>query len=212
MRNGQQVAIFAFGMLLIGGVVVETRLAAPPPTNIAGGVPFAERLPPGVTLRLRGVRVTGRAKGVPSWRLHAGVVDSTRDANQVSFRDGIEADFLENGQKRATVTAPQAVYQVMTKRVMASGGIVCSVQGQKPDASKDLRITTPEVTWNIGSRTITCPRKVEVTRPEATVRGINLSVDLISREYSLHKMEGEFELSDDSDPEQVFDVLPQSQH
>ncbi len=212
MRNGQQFVLLVFALLLIGGVVLGTRLAAPPPkTAHASNTRFDETLPPNVTLRLRNVRITGRANGVTAWSLRAGVVDSTRTVSQVAFRDGIEADFLQGGQKRATVLAPQAIYEVNTKQVTASGGVVCKVEGRKSNPATDLRIATPEVAWSIGARTITCPGQVQVSRPGATIRGINLNVDLLSRAYSLHSMEGEFDLGEGSDPEQIFDVLPQAQ-
>lgn len=162
-------------------------------------------LPGDIALRFENVRAVGRSNNQRAWVLTAKRIDTTRTRSRIDFSGGVEATLLDQGVPRAVFHAPQATFDSGAKLLVAAGQIDCTVRPAKSgggpqigDAGKPLHFETTQVIWNVGSRTVMCPGTVEVETPGLQVRGVNLTVDLRTREHSLKQFQATMTLNDDA--------------
>jgi LPS export ABC transporter protein LptC len=206
----QRFFLWLLAIGLVGGTIAALRyatgyrhvagLGAPPPS-----------LPPNVYLRLSGITVTGRKDGQVAYIVTADRIDSTRNRDRVEFVGNIRAELRQDGQPRATFTAEKAVYSEPTKMLTAegkSGGqITAVVRGATPVPGRELAFETPRLTWNIGSRQVFCPDAVRLAVKDLTLEGIQLSVDLNTREFTLNRWKGTFSVDEESASSEGLETL-----
>lgn len=121
---------------------------APP---AALGNPIAPGLPGDIGLRFIDVHLIGRSNGKRAWLLDAGRVDSARSRSRLALAGGVSATALENGAIRATLKAPQALYEPAFHRITASGGIeAVPLEKGKPRA----RVKAPQAVYRLDAKTI----------------------------------------------------------
>jgi lipopolysaccharide export system protein LptC len=200
--------------LLAIGLIVGTALAlryAVGYRYVAGlGTP-PPSLPPNVYLRLTGIKVTGHKDGKPAWYVTADRIDTTKNKDKVDFVGNIKAELLQSGQPRATFTAEKATYNEPTKMLIAEGkpgqNLAVIVRGANPRPDTALTLSTDTIQWNIGSRQILCPNAVNLTVKDLTLNGVQLRVDLNTREYSIQKWSGTFLIEDESSPVTGLETL-----
>ena len=161
------------------------------------------RLPPNVAVRLTQSIFTGRDdQGRKSWIIHADRVDSAIDHSRIEFSGHIDATLLDSptGKTRARVSAPTAVFTAATKTLQVGGKIVCRVPG-KGDAS-DLHLEADTLLWNVGAKQIICPGAVHSDLPQqgGTADGRDLTMDLVTHEWTLKRFHGAFLLLGDGEP------------
>jgi hypothetical protein len=200
-ERAQQWLLWTLAVALVVGTAVALRFARGYQA-VAGLAPVTPNLPPSVLLRLDGIRAEGRRDNRRAWTLHADRVDTTRNHDRIDFAGNVGADLLlPDGKPRATITAPSASYTDFSKSLSASGKIVVLVHSVAPSVKDDLRIETEKVNWNVGGRQVVCPGVVSASLGGSRVVGSQLSVDMKTRELSLHRFEATFSL--DSAPTAV---------
>ena len=151
------------------------------------GAPLRTGLPGDVGLRFTDVRLVGRSGGKRAWLLDAGRVDSARSRSRLELTSGIKATALENGNARATMVAPDALYEPLFHRVTASGGIVATpLENGKPQAI----VKAPRATYALDRKTIQVDSSPTATifenaLPRATVSSRTLLYDLTPKRVTL---------------------------
>jgi hypothetical protein len=138
-------------------------------------------------------------------------IDTTRNRDRVEFVGNIRAELRQNGQPRATFHAEKAVYSEPTKMLTAEGKpggqITAVVRGANPAPGREMRFETPQLTWNIGSRQVFCPGTVHLAVKDLTLDGVQLSVDLNTREFTLHRWQGTFSVDDEGGASESLETL-----
>lgn len=204
----QRLAIYAGALLLAALGAGALRLARRLPP-IAGLSPqVAPPLPLDIGLRFTEVAATGRQAGQVAWTLTAPRIDTARDRSRLDFSGGIQAVLRESGQPRATLSAPTATYEVAAQRLTVAGTVRAHVSpppkapaGGPPDPTAALgafEVATGLALWDIGARTLRCPGEVTVRLKRGEARGENLSLDLRTRDFTLHRFRGRFRVEEET--------------
>jgi hypothetical protein len=182
--RAQRIALWIVALLLVVGTGLALRFARGY-RPLAGLSSPGSPLPADVGVRFDGITVVGRHKNRPAWTLTAGRVDTTRSRSRVEFSGGIRAALLpDKGRPAATIAAPAASYDALSRILQVSGNIVCR--------AGDLRINTASAQWEAGSNTVRCPGAVLAAHPRGEVRGEQLVVNIRTREYTLRNVRAGF--------------------
>jgi len=188
-------ANFAGIVLLIGAITLGVRYVLAPHHFTQGGSGGAGGIPPGTGIRTVQTTFTGYdTRTRKEWTVRPDTVDISSDRSRVEARGNVEARLFDapSGRLRALVTAPLAVFSRNAKTLQVSGKIVCRVPGD--GGVRDLSVDAETLIWNVGAKQVFCPGEVHFVLPTGTgkVRGRDLTLDLVSRGWTLSKFHGEF--------------------
>lgn len=188
----QQILIWVAAIALILGTGVALRYAggyrqmaglAPPPN-----------LPPNISLRLKGVRASGRHNHELAWNMKADQVDSTRDRTKMDFLGNIVMKMFTSNQERGTMTANTATYLSLNQMLTVSGNVVGTLRDPQMARGEAFRLNTDVVHWNIGARHAICPNAVTITLKDGVIHGNQLDVDLKTRDHTMQNFEAELNI------------------
>ena len=118
--------------------------------------------PPGILLEVEGIKLAGRSKGRPIWRMDADRLMFSQN-QYVTTVEGIHGGAIyQDGKPAASVKAGRASYDSIRHSLDASGGVSIN--------TKDgTMLKTTELTYDDITKRISCPKKVSIVR--GTSRG-----------------------------------------
>lgn len=202
----QRLVMWIVAIVVVGGTVLALRYVRG--YRPLGGLNFSAPtdLPANIVLRFDNVRIVGRKDHKTAWSLVAGKVQTDRNRTTLNFSRNVTATLMNDGKPRAVLTAPQATYDANARLLVAAGRIECRVLPKaavnsriKPSvkpSSDDLVVEAQEVIWNVGTQTIVCQGPVSGSLPGMNLQGNDLSVNLMTREMSIHQFHATLTLDD----------------
>jgi hypothetical protein len=154
-----------------------------PPSPFAP--PARPLLPADVGLRLRDVRLVGRAEGKRAWILKAARIEGARSRTRLTLSDGLTATPLEPDGKtpQAVIQAPRAVYETLQKKIVAEGGLsMTAFEKSRPKAT----LSAPRASYDLKNRVLSAVGGTRVTllearKPRATLKSPRLRYALSAR-------------------------------
>jgi len=205
----QRFLLWALTVLLVAGTAIALHFARGYRPLVGLGMPSTSPLPPNIALRLDQVRVVGRSHNQPAWTLSADHIDTTRSRSRVVFTGNVRAILLQNGKPRASLDAPLAVYDSLTKKIDVSGAIICKVRDKK-SGKETLDIRGNDLTWKVDSHLVQAAGPVHATFDDgATVQGDQLMVDLQTRDVHMKNTHAVFYVSEgDAAPPKLLQETP----
>lgn len=117
--------------------------------------------PPEILLSVEEIKLAGRAKGQPMWRLEAKRLTLNQNRAVTTLEDIRDGTIYDDGKPAASVKAGRAVYDSARQRLDVSGGVRV---GSKEDGTV---METSRVTYEGLTRRIICPSEVKIVRGES---------------------------------------------
>lgn len=138
-----------------GALSLAAAIAPPPSAN--------------VSVRFRGVQVTGYENAQRAWVLAATVIDTERDRRTMRFPEGLKVTLLDQNQPAAQLSAPDAVFTDQTKLDFPRGLETTLLQKGKPRAT----LSAPTATFDTKAKVFLAAGSIQVIvlPPDKPTRG-----------------------------------------
>jgi lipopolysaccharide export system protein LptC len=182
--KAQRALLWSLAVLLVVGTGLALRFARG--YRPLAGLPASPVLTaPDVGVRFDKITMIGRENNRQAWKVVARRVETTRARSRFTFGGGVRAS-LSPGKDRpaTTVTARDAVYDSLERRLRLGGGVVCRV--------RSLRVETSAAEWQAGTDVVFCPSRVRATDGRSELIGERLRVNIRTRELSLQNIRARF--------------------
>lgn len=140
-----------------------------------------------VGLRFKGATLIGWANHQRAWQIHARTVDVSRDRRLATFRGVKDSYLMLKGDRVASMTANEVVYNTITRNVSVPGAATLSVK-DGPD------LKTRKIFWNSARSRLACSGGVIVTVDGSTFGGEKMVADLGKKELTVTKVHGTIRL------------------
>ena len=198
--------LWTIALLIVGGTIYALRYVRGYRPFMSMGIFDSAALPADIALRFDSVRVNYRENNKVAWTLKAGRVETNQDRSRLVFSNGMTATLMNEGRPRATVTAPNAVYDTSQHLLDVNGQTVCHVFPQgatRSQNSDDLVLQAQSVQWNTSTHSVSCRGAVSADLPRKHLRGNDFSVDLLTRDMSINHFSADFTIDATSDSQQL---------
>ncbi|MFY7952138.1 MAG: hypothetical protein ACOVT5_06480, partial [Armatimonadaceae bacterium] len=126
-------------------------------------------------------------------------VQTDSQGNRVEFTEGISALLYQGGILRVACKAPRATFWSVNDLLVAEGGVQATIMPPAVDDSADMpvnlgsiRLATEMLRWTAGSRTLSCPKPVNMTLDRGRIDVDSLDFDLAARDLDARGFRGRF--------------------
>ena len=117
------------------------------------------------------------------WQIHAKAVEVSRDRRLATFREVTDSYLMKNGDKVASISANEVVYNTITRNVSLPGAVELRVKDGPV-------LKTKNIFWNAAISVLACSGGVTADMDGSTFQGETMRVELEKKELTVTKVRG----------------------